>query len=83
MIVIDIISDNPNHKFVPYQRMANVIIDLTRKNGWCLPQDLCAVGFTNEETKERWHMAQAMASVELKLINDTSSSNNISEEQYV
>ncbi|MFA4994112.1 MAG: hypothetical protein WC521_02280 [Bdellovibrionales bacterium] len=67
MLVIDLISDNPKNKFAPYQRMANAIIDLTNKNGGCLPQDLLAVGFTKQETTDLWHMANAMANVELRL----------------
>jgi len=67
MLVIDFISDNPKNKFAPYQRMANAIVDVTDKNGGCLPQDLLPLGFTKEETAERWHMADAMARVELKL----------------
>ena len=54
-------------KFAPYKRMANTIIDLTRKNGGCEPQDLLALGFTKQETIDLWHMSNAMANVELKL----------------
>jgi hypothetical protein len=68
MLVIDLISDNPKNKFAPYQHMANAIIDLANKNGECFPQDLLALGFTKQETDERWHMANAMAAVELKLM---------------
>jgi hypothetical protein len=68
MIVIDLSSENPENKFAPYQRMAKAIVDLTRKNGGCVPQDLLALGFTREETVDRWHMAHAMAAVELKLM---------------
>ena len=68
MIVIDLISENPDHKFAPYQRMANAIIDLKQKNGNCLPQDLLAVGFAKQETTDLWHMANAMAAVELRLM---------------
>jgi hypothetical protein len=67
MLVIDLQSDNPANKFAPYQRMANVIIELTNKNGECFPEDLLKHGFSKEETRERWHMANAMAEVELKL----------------
>lgn len=70
MIVIDLVSDNPNHKFAPYERMANAIIYQTLKHGGCLPQDLLALGFTKGETCDLWHMSQAMASVELKLMED-------------
>jgi hypothetical protein len=43
MIVLDLISDNPEHKFAPYQRMANAIINCTQKNDECAPEDLLAL----------------------------------------
>ena len=55
-------------KFAPYQRMAGVIFRLMRTNGVCSPEDLWPLGFSKEETRERWHMAHAMAAVELKLL---------------
>lgn len=67
--MIDLISENPANKFAPYQRMANAIIDLTNKNGGCSPEDLLLLGFSKVETAERWHMADAMAKVELKLLD--------------
>ncbi len=69
MIVIDLISDNPDNKFAPYQRMANAIIDMTRQYGKCIPQDLEPLGFSKQETLDFWHMANAMANVELKLMD--------------
>jgi hypothetical protein len=68
MLVIDLISENPANKFAPYQRMANAIIDLTNKNGGCSPEDLLPLGFSKVETAERWHMANAMANVEIKIM---------------
>ena len=67
MIVIDLISKNPHNKFAPYARMANAIVEIKKKKGGCLPQDLHAKEFTPAEVAERWHMANAMAEVELKL----------------
>lgn len=55
-------------KFVPYQRMAGAIIALTNENGDCEPKDLLSLGYSTEATKERWHMAHAMAAVELRLM---------------
>ena len=60
----------PNNKFEPYLRMANAIIDLTLKNGGCLPQDLLPLGFSKLETIDTWPMAHAMARIELNLIED-------------
>jgi hypothetical protein len=68
MIIVDIMTTDETKKFSVYERMANVIADLTRKNGGCLPQDLLALGFTKDETIDHWAMAQTMASVEVKLM---------------
>ena len=68
MIIVDIMTTDETKKFSGYERMANVIADLTRKNGGCLPQDLLAFGFTKDETIDHWAMAQTMASVEIKLM---------------
>jgi hypothetical protein len=70
MMIVDIRTDNPDHNFTPCQRMANAIIDCVRKNGGCLPQDLLPLGFTRQETLDCWHMANAMAAVELKLMKE-------------
>jgi hypothetical protein len=69
MIVIDVMNENPHNKFAPYQRMATAIVEVTKEKGGCLPQDLLEKGFTKEETIDRWHMAHAMAEIELKLMN--------------
>ena len=66
--VIELIGAGFDNKFAPYLRMANVIIELTRKHGDCLPQDLLPFGYSKEETDERWHLAHAMATVELRLM---------------
>lgn len=57
-----------DRKFIPYQRLATRIVNLTRTNGSCRPQDLLPLGFSEKEIEERWHMAHAMARVELRLI---------------
>ena len=62
------IFDNPNNKFAPYWRMAKAIIEQTHKKGECEPQDLLALGFTKQETIDLWHMANAMAAVEMGLV---------------
>lgn len=74
MMIVDLVSDNPEHTFALYQRMASAIIELTRAHGGCLPQDLLPLGFTREETVDQWHMAHAIASVELKLLDPDSRS---------
>jgi hypothetical protein len=64
------VSNGQEDKFAPYERMATTIVELTKKNGGCLPQDMLQHGFTTQETLELWHMANAMAEVELKLMEN-------------
>jgi hypothetical protein len=68
--IIDLIGAGFDKKFAPHLRMANVIIDVTKKRGDCLPKDLLPLGFSQEETTEHWHLAQAMANVELRLMKN-------------
>ncbi len=69
LIVIDLVTTDENKRFAPTGRMASAIIDLTRKNGGCLPQDLLPFGFTPQETIDLWQIANGMALIELKLID--------------
>ena len=69
MMVIDIFGGDPNHKYAPCQRMANAIVKHIKEHGGCEPDDLHAIGFTREETAAHWHMAKAMASIELKWLD--------------
>lgn len=62
-------NENPDSKFFVCHRMAMVIAQTIKEKGECLPQDLLEKGFTHEETLDRWHMASAMADIELKLMN--------------
>ena len=66
--MIDLSSNN--NKFAAHQRMANAIVTHTRQHGACAPQDMLALGFTQQEVTEQWNMAYAMAEVELKLMCD-------------
>ena len=65
--VVDLISTGEGSKFAPAGHMASAIIEITNKQGGCLPQDLNAKGFTPDEVAAHWHMAQSLASVELRL----------------
>lgn len=69
MSVVNLISSDPEKRFAVHQRMAAAIVDVTKEKGGCLPQDLLERGFTKEETIEQWHMANAMAVIELKIMN--------------
>jgi hypothetical protein len=70
MCVTNLVSGKPESKFARYERMAKAIVELTKKNGGCLPQDLLQHDFTKQETIDLWHMANAMAEVELKLMKN-------------
>ncbi len=68
--VIDFITTNEGKKYAPAGRMAIAIVEIHQAQGGCLPQDLNGRGFTVTEVDELWHMANAMADVELKLMNN-------------
>lgn len=59
-----------NQKYGLAGRMAAAVISVMREKGDCLPQDLNAKGFTPAEVADNWHMAKALASVELKLMRE-------------
>jgi hypothetical protein len=54
-----------------HERMAKAIVDVMRKNGECLPQDLLPFGFTKDETIDYWHKAYAIAAVEWSRLKKT------------
>lgn len=66
-MIVDIHTENPDRKFSVFERMASAIVELTQRNGGCLPQDLLSLGFTKDETAEQWRMATALATIELKM----------------
>ena len=68
--IIDIVTSDETQKFEPAGRVAAAIVDITREKGGCLPQDLNERGFTPDEVVVHWHLAQSLASVELKHLRD-------------
>jgi hypothetical protein len=60
-------ADMSDAELTPHQRMAKAIIDVIRKNGECLPQDLLPLGFSKDETIDQWHKAYAIAIAEWNL----------------
>ena len=70
--VVDLITSDEDKKFEPAGRMAEAIIQITKEQGGCLPQDLNGKGFTPDEVAQYWHMAKSLAVVELKLQRDDS-----------
>lgn len=69
MRVVDLVTEKPEAKFGPAERMATAMVEIYREQGGCLPQDLIAKGFTPEEIDRHWAMAKALALVELNIMN--------------
>jgi len=63
LVVIDLISDNEALKFEVAGRMANEIVELSKKNGGCMPQDLNARGFTPSQVSENWNAAHFLIAI--------------------
>jgi len=68
--IVDLVTSDDNKKFEPAGRMAAAIINITQKQGGCLPQDLNQYGFTPEEVVRHWDMAKSLAAVEMKLMGN-------------
>ena len=69
MRVVDLETSGPGGRFSRAERMATAIVELYREQGGCLPQDLLAKGFTNDEIDRHWAMAKALAQVELDIMD--------------
>ncbi|MDD4616152.1 MAG: hypothetical protein PHW76_03425 [Alphaproteobacteria bacterium] len=63
LVVIDLISDNEALKFEVAGRLAEAIIELRRKDGGCMPQDLNERGFTPSEVAENWDAAHFLIAI--------------------
>ena len=72
MFVIDLVTTDEDKKFAPAGLMAAAIINITQKQGGCLPQDLNAEGFSPDEVAAHWHLAKSLADVEMKLMRKQS-----------
>jgi hypothetical protein len=47
--------------------MAGAIVEIMKEQGGCLPQDLTAKGFSQEEIDRHWVMARALAAVKMNM----------------
>lgn len=72
MHIIDLVTSDHDQKYAPAGRMASAIIEITYEQGGCLPQDLNARGFLPDDVLKYWHMANALAIVEMKLLCERS-----------
>lgn len=70
--IIDLVTTDEDKKFEPAGRMAAAMIEVMQTNGDCLPQDLNEMGFSPAEVAQHWHMAKALAAVEIKLMGEHS-----------
>ena len=68
--VVDLVSADGNKKYEPAGRMAAAIIEIMEIKGQCDPQDIRERGFTSDELGKHWHLAQSLAEVELRLIEN-------------
>jgi hypothetical protein len=68
-LIHQLVNTRDNKKFELAGRIAAAIIHITQAQGGCLPQDLNAHDFTPDEIASHWHMARALAVVELKLMS--------------
>jgi hypothetical protein len=66
--IVDLVSSDDDRTYEPAARMAAAIVEISRKNGDCLPQDLNQKGFSPDAVAAHWHMAKSLAAVELKLM---------------
>lgn len=69
MRVVDLAATGTEGKFGPAERMATAIVEIYREQGGCLPQDLLSKGFTNDEIVRHWHIANALAKLELSVMD--------------
>lgn len=69
LYIADLITTEEDKKYALVGRMASAIISLIHEKGDCLSQDLIVRGFASEEIVRHWHMAHALAEVEMKLTN--------------
>jgi hypothetical protein len=64
--IVDQITTKTDKRFEPVAHMADTIVEMTLKTGFCSQQDLIAIGYTHQEITLLWHFSNALASIELK-----------------
>lgn len=64
--VVDLVTTDKDKRFELPARMADAIIRIVQEQGDCLPQDLNSKEFSAPYVARYWHMAYAMAAIELK-----------------
>lgn len=61
MIVVDVLSHDPDAGFAPCQKMAIAIASMMKSKGKCHPKDLLDLNFSHAEIEHCWDMAQCFA----------------------
>ncbi|MDE2029557.1 MAG: hypothetical protein KGI97_03230, partial [Alphaproteobacteria bacterium] len=59
--VVDVINEGTS--FSTAGRMAAVIVEMKKKHGMCMPQDLNAKGFTSQEVVDHWDAAHFLIAI--------------------
>ena len=63
MKIVDVANPDPEKQFAPCERMANAMVEIIRKKGGCLPQDLNARGFSPKEVADLWDMSKTLVAL--------------------
>lgn len=65
--VVSLLTTAHDRKFEPAGRLAAAIIELHKTQSPCTPDDLRSHGFRDKQLANNWHLAMAIARIELKL----------------
>ncbi|MDD3183376.1 MAG: hypothetical protein PHD48_11325 [Alphaproteobacteria bacterium] len=65
MIVVDVLSQDPDAGFASCQKMAVAIAATMKSKGKCKPEDLLDRRFSHEEIKRCWDVAHCFARFDL------------------
>lgn len=64
--LVDQITSETDKRFEAVARMADTILEITLKSGFCSQQDLLSIGYTPQDIASLWHFANALAVIELR-----------------
>jgi len=61
IVVVDVVNEGTS--FSTAGRIATAIMEISKKNGACMPQDLNAQGFTPREVADHWNAAHFLIAI--------------------
>ena len=64
--LVDQITSETDKRFESVALMADAIVEITLKSGFCSQQDLLSIGYTPQDIASLWHFSNALAAIELK-----------------